>query len=243
MATGSAVPVPASHLDAARDAEPATRAANAAMAATLPFADKGDFEDAQRGLIAPVPDGVVRTARAGAVEPRRLRLPRRRARAGHGQPEPVAQARLNMANGLFQVTERIYQVRGFDISNMTIIEGDRGLIMIDPLITAEVARAALELYRAHRAQQAGDGRDLHPQPYRPLRRRARRGRRGRRQGGPVAVIAPDGFMEEVIGENVLAGTPMIRRAQFQFGAMLPQRSARPGRCRSGQGHLRAAPPR
>ena len=61
MATASAVPVPASHLDVARDAEPATRAANAAMAARLPFAEQGDFEAAKRGLIAPVPEGMVRS--------------------------------------------------------------------------------------------------------------------------------------------------------------------------------------
>ena len=61
MATASAVPVPASHLDVARDAEPATRAANAAMAANLPFGETADFEASKRGLIAPVPDGLVRT--------------------------------------------------------------------------------------------------------------------------------------------------------------------------------------
>src|ERR1700760_4727431 len=66
MTASSAVPVPASHLDLARDAEPATRATNAAMAARLPFADTRDFEAAQRGLIAPVPDGVV-TAESGTV--------------------------------------------------------------------------------------------------------------------------------------------------------------------------------
>jgi alkyl sulfatase BDS1-like metallo-beta-lactamase superfamily hydrolase len=62
MAIPSAVPVPASHLDAARDAETATRAANAAMAAKLPFSDTRDFEAVKRGLIAPVPDGMIATA-------------------------------------------------------------------------------------------------------------------------------------------------------------------------------------
>src|SRR5260370_11466786 len=62
-------------------------------------------------------------------------------------------ARLNLANGLFKVTDRLYQLRGFDISNMTVIEGDTGLILIDPLTTAEVARAALAHYFAHRPQK------------------------------------------------------------------------------------------
>src|SRR5262249_56578459 len=68
-------------------------------------------------------------------------------------PSLWRQARLNMHNGLFQVRDRIYQVRGFDISNMTIIEGSRGIIIIDPLISTEVARAAVELYWHHRGRR------------------------------------------------------------------------------------------
>ena len=67
-----------------------------------------------------------------------------------------------MSHGLFQITDRIYQVRGFDISNMTLIEGDRGLVVIDPLISTEVARAALELYFAAPGTAAGHGGHLHP---------------------------------------------------------------------------------
>ena len=88
-----------------------------------------------------------------------------------------------MANGLFKVAERVYQLRGFDISNMTVLEGDSGA---DPDRSADhrrgLARGAGALLRAS-AEQAGRRGDLHPQPHRPLRRRARRGRRGRRQGG------------------------------------------------------------
>ena len=62
-------------------------------------------------------------------------------------------AQLNMTNGLFKVTERIYQVRGFDLSNMTIVEGDQGLIIIGPLISTEVAKAALDLYYQHRPKK------------------------------------------------------------------------------------------
>ena len=143
-----------------------------------------------------------------------------------------------MHHGLFQVTERIYQIRGFDISNMTMIEGERGLIVIDPLISTETARAGLDLYRQHRGPAAGHGGHLHPQPRRPLRRRARGGRRGGRPGRARARSSrPLGFMEEVVAENVLAGTAMVRRAQFQFGAHAAQGAARPGRCRARQGHL------
>ena len=151
MAGASAVPVPASHLDAARDAEPATKAANAAMAAPLPFADLADFEAAKRGLIAPVPDGMVRSS-SGTVlwNLGEYAFINSELAPATVNPSLWRMARLNMANGLFKVTDRLYQLRGFDIANMTVIEGASGLILIDPLTTAEVAKAALEHYWAHR---------------------------------------------------------------------------------------------
>jgi alkyl sulfatase BDS1-like metallo-beta-lactamase superfamily hydrolase len=222
-AAGSAVPVPATHLDAARDADPATQAANAAMAAKLPFGDRRDFEAARRGLIAPVPDGVVRTD-GGTVL---WNLGEYAFIDGDLAPATVnpslwRMARLNLANGLFKVTERVYQLRGFDISNMTVLEGETGVILIDPLMTAEVARAALALYFAHRPKKpvvAVIYTHSHIDHYGGVR-----GVVGEAdvKAGKVAVIAPDGFMEAISAENVLAGLPMNRRAQFQFGAMLPR---------------------
>ena len=113
-----------------------------------------DFEDAPRGFIAPLPEVVVRTASGTVI----WSLEDYAFLADEQAPDTVnpslwRQARLNMNNGLFQVTDRIYQVRGFDISNMTIIEGDRGLIVIDPLISTEIARAGLELYFQHRGRR------------------------------------------------------------------------------------------
>jgi len=223
MATGSAVPVPASHLDAARDADPATRAANAAMAAKLPFADTRDFEAARRGLIAPVPDGIVRTDKGTVL----WNLGEYAFIDGDLAPATVnpslwRMARLNMANGLFKVAERVYQLRGFDISNMTVLEGDTGLILIDPLTTAEVARAALALYRAHRPDRpvvAVIYTHSHIDHYGGVRGVIDE---ADVKAGRVKVIAPAGFMEAISGENVLAGLPMSRRAQFQFGTLLPR---------------------
>jgi len=223
MAAGSAVPVPASHLDVARDAEPATRAANAAMAARLPFSDTADFEAAQRGLIAPVPGGMVRTA-GGTVL---WNLGEYAFIDGELAPATVNPslwriARLNLANGLFKVTDRLYQLRGFDIANMTVIEGDSGLILVDPLTTAEVARAALDHYYAHRPRKpvvAVIYTHSHVDHFGGVRGVVDE---ADVRAGRVAVIAPAGFMEAVSGENVLAGSPMARRAQFQFGPMLPR---------------------
>ncbi|HTR86294.1 MAG TPA: alkyl sulfatase dimerization domain-containing protein [Reyranella sp.] len=223
MAGPSAVPVPASYLEAARDAEAATRTANAAFAAKLPFADQRDFEAAKRGLIAPVPDGMVK-ADSGTML---WNLGDWSFIDGELAPDTVnpslwRMARLNMANGLFKVTERVYQLRGFDLANMTVLEGDTGVILIDPLTTAEPARAALAHYYAHRPRKpvvAVIYTHSHVDHY------------GGVGGvideadvvaGKVQVIAPAGFMEAIGGENVLAGPPMFRRGQFQFGAMLPR---------------------
>jgi alkyl sulfatase BDS1-like metallo-beta-lactamase superfamily hydrolase len=223
MTTASAVPVPASHLDAARDAEPATRAANAALAARLPFADRRDFEAAQRGLIAPVPEGVVK-ADSGTVL---WNLGEYAFIDGEFAPATVNPslwrlARLNMANGLFKVAERVYQLRGFDIANMTVLEGDSGVILIDPLTTAEPARAALAHYFAHRPRKpvvAVIYTHSHVDHYGGVRGVVDEADVA---AGKVKVIAPAGFMDAVGGEAVLAGLPMFRRSQFQFGTMLPR---------------------
>jgi alkyl sulfatase BDS1-like metallo-beta-lactamase superfamily hydrolase len=206
-----------------KDATAATCGHNHAMHAALAFGDTQDFSDAARGFIGTLPEVEIRNA-----DGRVIYSLKDYAFLVHEQaPDTVnpslwRQARLNMNHGLFEVCDRIYQVRGFDISNMTIIEGSRGIIVIDPLISMEVARAALELYWHHRGRKpvttiiythshtdhfggvrgVVDERDV--------------------KAGNIAVIAPDRFMEEVTKENVLAGVPMIRRAMFQFGATLPK---------------------
>ena len=206
-----------------KDAEPATRRANAAVLERLPFDDRRDYAEARRGFIATLPDGTVRNA-AGTVL---WNLRDYDFLAADEAPPTVnpslwRMAQLNLVSGLFKVVDRVYQIRGFDIANMTIIEGDSGLIIIDPLTTCEVARAGLELFCAHR-------------PKKPvvavIYTHSHMDHFGGVKGvitaedvraGKVAVLAPDGFMEAVGGENVLAGLPMARRAQFQFGPLLPK---------------------
>lgn len=204
-----------------KDAEPATRRANAALAARLPFDDQGDFADARRGFIATHVDGVIRTARGTPV----WMLPAYRFLDGEDAPPTVnpslwRMARLNMNHGLFEVVPGVYQVRGFDIANMTLIEGASGIIIIDPLTSTDTARAALELYYAHRPRRpvvALIYSHSHVDHYGGVKgvisdAEVRAGR--------VQVIAPAGFLEAVAGENVLVGSPMARRAQFQFGDLL-----------------------
>ena len=140
--------------DGPRDATPATQGLQRAVRETLPFHDTQDFEDAARGLVAALPEVEIKNAQGRPV----WSLRDYAFLAGEEAPPTVnpslwRQARLNMHHGLYQVTDRVYQVRGFDISNMTLIEGERGVIVIDPLISAEVARAAFDLYRAHRGDR------------------------------------------------------------------------------------------
>jgi alkyl sulfatase BDS1-like metallo-beta-lactamase superfamily hydrolase len=204
-----------------KDAEPATRAANESFARSLPFADRTDFDDAQRGFIATLADGVV-VGPAGrpAFDAKRYSFLSKDEVPPTVNPSLWRQAQLNAINGLFKVVDRVYQVRGIDIANMTIIEGDSGLILIDPLLSNESAKAALNLYLQHR-------------PAKPvvavIYTHSHSDHFGGAKGvitaedaasGKVKVIAPDGFMEHAVAENVIAGNAMTRRAQFQFGSTL-----------------------
>jgi alkyl sulfatase BDS1-like metallo-beta-lactamase superfamily hydrolase len=142
------------------------------------------------------------------------------------QPDTVnpslwRQARLTALHGLFEVTPGIYQVRGFDISNVTFVEGERGLIVIDPLTSAEPAAAALKLMRAHRGDKPVTAviyTHSHVDHY--------GGVRGVLSEADIAaglpIIAPEGFLRAAISENVLAGNVMNRRATYMYGALLPR---------------------
>src|SRR5262245_27758917 len=185
-----------------RDAEPLTAALNRDVLESLPFADTQDFDDAGRGLLASLPELEIKNDQGRVVWSLRDY-----AFLADEQAPPTVnpslwrQARLNMHHGLFQVTDRIYQIRGFDISNMTLIEGDRGVIVIDPLISTEVARAGLVLYRSVR----GD-RPVTAVIYSHSHTDHHGGVRGVVDEADVSarrvpIWAPDRFMEEIVSEN------------------------------------------
>jgi alkyl sulfatase BDS1-like metallo-beta-lactamase superfamily hydrolase len=208
---------------APKDAEPSTRAANAAVRSRLPFDDRRDFDDARRGLIATLPDGIARAASGQVVwnlsDYNFLDAAEAPATVN---PSLWRMAQLNRASGLFRVADRVYQLRGLDLANMTLIEGDTGLIVIDTLMTCEAARAGLDLYYAHRLRKpvvAVIYTHSHADHFGGVKGVISE---AEVRSGAVSVIAPDGFMAAVGGENVLAGLPMGRRAQFQFGTMLPK---------------------
>ena len=132
----------------------AVRTANAALTASLPFDDTADFEDAQRGFIGRLDPCVVTAADGRVVWDNESY----RAFLEGPAPESVnpslwRQSILNAIDGLFEVVPGIYQVRGLDLSNITFVEGDSGVLVIDPLISVETAAAALALYREHRGDR------------------------------------------------------------------------------------------
>lgn len=183
----------------------------------LDFADSSDFEDAARGLIDPG-DPVTITAADGRVvfdlSPYEF--------LDADCPETVnpslwRQAQLVAQHGLYEVGEGIYQIRGFDLSNMTLIEGDDGVVVVDPLVSAETAAAGLALYRRHRGDRPVTGviyTHSHGDHFGGVLGVLPDG------SGDVPVIAPEGFLAEAVSENVYAGVAMIRRGNYMNGLNL-----------------------
>lgn len=213
------------HADSVAPGKPATAITtelNQAWLQRLPFSDTADFDDARRGLLEPF-EGVIANAEGREVWNRRAYdFLDGNAAPASVNPSLWRIAQLNNIAGLFQVGERIYQVRGMDLSNMTVIEGDSGLILVDPLISAETARAGLELYYRHRPRKpvvAVIYSHAHVDHFGGVRGVIDE---ADVKAGKVRVIAPDGFFEHAVSENVLAGPAMMRRAQYMYGSLLPR---------------------
>ncbi|WP_375779698.1 alkyl/aryl-sulfatase [Bradyrhizobium sp. ma5] len=186
----------------------------------LPFADTRDFDDAARGFLGTIENARVTSAQGRVVwslEPYGF-LSEEKAPATV-DPSLWRQSRLNMHHGLFEVVPGVYQVRGLDIANMTLIEGDKGVIVVDTLTSIEGARAAMELYFQHRGKRpvaAVIFTHTHTDHW--------GGARGVLDDAMLAagvpIIAPNFFMEHAVSENIIAGPAMLRRAQYQFGPFL-----------------------
>ena len=201
-------------------ASSATIAAQRASAATLPADDGEDAEFARRGFVATRSDPLIRAANGHTV----WNLDAYKFVAGPApatvNPSLWRHAVLLAQNGLFEVTEGVWQVRGFDVSNMTVIVGKTGWILVDPLTSKEADAAALELVDAQlgkRPVSAVIYSHSHGDHYGGVR-----GVIDEKDvvAGKVAVIAPARFMEEVASENIMAGAAMGRRASYQFATAL-----------------------
>jgi alkyl sulfatase BDS1-like metallo-beta-lactamase superfamily hydrolase len=205
-------------------ASAATRAANQAVFERLPFDDRRDFEDARRGFLAPLPnEGVVKDADGKVIfDARAFAFPLDAPPPDTVNPSLWRQSQLNGISGLFKVVERIYQVRGLDISVITFIEGSAGVIVLDPCVSVESARTALELYFAHRPKKPVTAviySHSHVDHFGGVRGVVTQ---AEVDAGSTRIIAPAGFTEEAISENVLAGNVMTRRASYMFGNLLPR---------------------
>ncbi|HAB1628559.1 TPA_asm: MBL fold metallo-hydrolase [Salmonella enterica subsp. arizonae] len=209
--------------ESAKDATQYTQQINQQYIKNLPFSDRQDFADAQRGFIAPLPDHGILNNTDGKPY---YRADDYKFDINASAPQTInpslwRQSQLNGISGLFKVTDRMYQVRGQDISNITFIEGKTGLIVIDPLVTAGAAKASLDLYyqnRPHRPIVAVIYTHSHTDHYGGVKGIVSE---EEVKSGKVQIIAPEGFMEEAISENVLLGNIMSRRALYSYGLLLP----------------------
>ena len=221
--------LPAAAQASSQPAQPATAQANAEVQQQLDFSDRKAFEDARRGFIAAAEDApLLNPDGSTAWHMGAYAFLDAQPAPDTANPSLWRQAQLNNIHGLFEITDGIYQVRGMDLANMTIVEGETGLIVIDPLLTPTTARAALDLYLEHRPAKpvvAVIYTHNHVDHF--------AGVRGivsdeDMQEGRVRIYAPDGFMEHAVSENVIAGNAMTRRATYMYGTNLPA---------SPQGHI------
>lgn len=202
-------------------AEPRIVEANQAVRHDSPFDDARDLDDERRGYLGTASEGEIRAADGRVVWDLGAY-----AFLGEDCPETVnpslwRQARLVAGHGLFEVVPGIYQVRGFDLSNMTVVEGETGVLVIDPLISTETAAAALALYRRHRGDRPVVG-VLYTHSHVDHFGGVKGVVSDEEVAAGVPVIAPAGFLEHAVSENVYAGTAMARRSAYMYGAVLPK---------------------
>ena len=196
--------------------------ANQRAGALINFDDDSDFERAQQGLIATHETGRIELDGRAVWDTASHDF----LRQGKPAPETVhpglwRQGKLNAIHGLFEVAEGIWQARGYDISNITFMETPNGWLIIDPLTTSSTAEACLNL-----ANETLGKRPVHSIIYTHSHLDHFGGILGvtsqdEVDAGNVRIIAPDGFLEEVVRENIIAGPMMARRAHYQFGPLLP----------------------
>jgi len=215
-----------------------TASANAGVRSDLPLDDAADLEAATRGLVARVEDLVIRNADGNAVWDTTTWSFLDGPDAEEVNPSLLRQSRLAAIHGLFKVTDRIHQVRGYDLSVMSVVDGDTGYIVIDPLISAETAAAALQLVR----DNLGD---------RPVVAVIYTHSHVDHYGGvhgvvtpeqladdEVRIIGPADFLHHAVSENVMAGNVMTRRGSYMYGNLLPRTTD--GNVGSGLGQTTSA---
>ena len=204
-----------------KPATPATAGSNASVSARLKLDDPADFGRATRGRLAQLDPPIIgRDGQRPVWDLERFAF-----LVGDAPPEVNPslwrQAQLNLQHGLFEVTNGIYQVRGYDLSNITFVRSDNGWIVIDPLTVAETAATARELVDQHfgpRPIIAVIYTHSHVDHYGGIRGIVTE---EEVTTAAVQIIAPVGFLEAAVSENVIAGPAMTRRATYMYGVLLP----------------------
>ncbi|MCV6587011.1 MAG: MBL fold metallo-hydrolase [Marinibacterium sp.] len=206
----------------AQDATSATQAANAAVLEELNFSNRQDFEDATRGFIGAIDPPVVVDDEGTVVWDLDAYEFLKADAPATANPSLWRQAQLNALHGLYEITDGVYHVRGYDLSNMVVIEGETGWIVVDPLISGPVAAAAMDLVN----RELGE-RPVSTVIYTHSHADHFGGVLGvidREQvaSGAVQIIAPEHFMEHAVSENVMAGNAMTRRSTYHMGTVIPR---------------------
>ncbi|MFD6175626.1 MULTISPECIES: alkyl/aryl-sulfatase [unclassified Isoptericola] len=203
-----------------KPATPTIAAQQRELLGRLPFSDTQDFDDASRGFLGRRTPNAVTKDDGTVVWDNDTYAFLEGDAPDTVNPSLWRQSKLVAEQGLFEVVEGIYQVRGFDLSNVTFIEGDTGVIVLDPLISTETAAAALALYREHRGDRPVTGiiyTHCHVDHFGGVKGVTTQ---EDVDAGRVPVLAPADFTEHAVAENVYAGTAMGRRAGYMYGAAL-----------------------
>lgn len=206
------------------DATDSTAAANRTLLDELPWEDRQDFENAARGFIASLDDPVIRDDSGRPVwDVNGFTFLAQEEAPATVNPSLWRQSQLlALYHGLFQVTEGVYQIRGFDLSVMSIIESDNGYVVVDPMLTVPTAKAGMELvyrYIGRKPIKAVIYTHSHVDHWGGVKGVITE---ADVQSGEVKVIAPEGFLEHAISENVITGNVMSRRASYMYGNLLPR---------------------
>lgn len=188
----------------------------------LPFQDSTDFFNARKGLLATFPDSIIKADNGRVAVNFKQWDFLNQPSPNTANPSLWRQSQLNSIHGLFEVVDGIYQIRGFDLANMSIIRGNTGWIIVDPLTSSETAKAGLELVNktlGKRPVQAVLITHSHIDHFGGVR-----GVVNEKDltNGKVQIIAPAEFYDHSIQENVIAGNAMKRRALYMYGALLPK---------------------
>lgn len=200
-----------------------TKQAQKQVLAQLPFHDTKDFDRARKGLVEETPELEIKDSKGNIVWGLKdYSFLKEQKAPDTVNPSLWRVSQINAIAGLFKVTEGIYQIRGFDLANMSIIEGTNGLIIIDPLTATETAKAGLELYYKHRPKKpvaAVIYTHSHIDHYGGVKGVVSE---ADVKNGKVKILAPEHFLAEAVAENVYAGNAMGRRAVYMYGALLPR---------------------